>query len=221
MHLLLIEDAPGIRSFLVTGLTEEGFQVSTASDLEQARQHLRADSFDLLIIDRMLPDGDGLDLIRELRRRNNPTPVLCLTARDQVNERVEGLRCGADDYLIKPFAFDELLARILAITRRGSVGEFFEVGQLRIDVLGHRVTQDGRPVELTQREFALLLALIRSAGRVVSRARLLEQVWDMQFDPGTNRVDVYVRYLRRKLGDQLIKTVRGVGYMIAPSSPDA
>ena len=214
MHILLLEDTPGIQRFLVKGLGEEGHRVTAVADLQAARAALLDTDFDALVVDRMLPDGDGLDIVRELRRAGSRVPCLCLTARDRVDERVEGLRSGADDYLVKPFAFEELVARLEAMTRRTGVGEQLQLGDVHVDLAARRVSRDGEAVPLTQREFDLLVALVRSAGRVVSRTRLLEQVWDMSFDPGTNRVDVYVGYLRRKLGGDLIETVRGIGYII-------
>ncbi len=214
MRVLLVEDAPGIRRFLVRGLSEEGHRVIEAEDLASAERLLAREPPDLIIVDRMLPDGDGLDLVRRLRRDGSRVPSICLTARDRLEERVEGLRSGADDYLVKPFAFEELLARIEAVVRRVGTGDVLEVGPLRIDLAAHTVEVDGRPVELTAREFDLLVALAREPGRVWSRTRLLDQVWGIQFDPGTNRVDVYVGYLRKKLGAGLIHTVRGVGYVL-------
>jgi len=216
VHILVVEDSPAIARFLQRGLGEEGHKVTVAADLAGGRAQLADRQPDVLIVDRMLPDGDGLDLVRELRRRGSALPALCLTARDRVEERVEGLRSGADDYLIKPFSFEELLARIDAITRRSGGGELLRVGPIEIDVAGHRVRRDGQPVELTAREFDLLVALARQPGRVISRMRLLDQVWQMQVDPGTNRVDVYVGYLRKKLGNDVVQTVRGVGYVIDP-----
>lgn len=216
MHILVVEDSPAIARFLERGLSEEGHRVVVATDLESARGHLARLEPQIIIVDRMLPDGDGLDLIRELRRRGRSVPAICLTARERVEERVEGLRSGADDYLAKPFSFEELLARIEAVTRRAGWGEMLRVGPIEIDIARHRVSRSGRVVELTAREFDLLVALARHPGRVLSRTRLLDQVWKMQVDPGTNRVDVYVGYLRKKLGSDVIRTVRGVGYMMDP-----
>jgi DNA-binding response OmpR family regulator len=166
----------------------------------------------------MLPDGDGLDLLRELRRAGDATPAICVTARDPVQDRVEGLEAGADDYLIKPFAFEELLARMAAVCRRARAGELLRVADLRIDVRAHRAWRGDQELALTPQEFRLLLVLAQGAGTVLSRRDLLERVWDTHHDPGTNVVDVYVRYLRNKVerpdAPTLIHTVRGVGYVI-------
>jgi DNA-binding response OmpR family regulator len=187
-------------------------------DLAQARAALADGSFDLLLVDRMLPDGDGLSLIRELRRAGDRTPALCLTARDRLEERVEGLYGGADDYLVKPFAFEELLARIAAITRRGTTTRVLQVGDLQIDTDAYRVTRAGEEITVTAQEMRLLRVLAENAGRVMSRTRLLELVWDTRFDPGTNVVDVYVSYLRQKIDKghdrALLHTVRGAGYVL-------
>lgn len=217
MRILVVEDERRIASFLRRGLEDEGHRVTLASDLQAARI---ADppSFDLLVVDRMLPDGDGLDLIRSLRREGDTTPCICLTAMDRVEEKVQGLYGGADDYLVKPFAFEELLARIAAITRRGAVEGRITVANLQIDPLGHRVYRDDVEIKLTALEFKLLVYLAENTGRVQSRTRLLEAVWDMTHEPGTNAVEVYISYLRAKVdkdfAPKLIHTVRGVGYVL-------
>ena len=217
MRILVIEDERKIGGFLQRGLTEEGHRVEVVPDLASARLRL-ADGWDLLLVDRMLPDGDGLQLVRDLRRDGDPTPTICLTARDRVDERVEGLVGGADDYLVKPFAFEELLARIGAVTRRGGAPERIEIADLVIDLAGRRVFRGGTELKLTAREFDLLRYLAERPGRVISRTRLLEAVWDTTHDPGTNVVDVYVSYLRAKVDKDfepaLIHTVRGVGYVL-------
>jgi DNA-binding response OmpR family regulator len=221
MRILVIEDEKRISAFLTRGLGEEGHQVDVREDLASAREAAATGSYDLLVVDRMLPDGDGLDVVRSLRRRGDATPAICLTARDRVGEKVQGLYEGADDYVVKPFSFEELLARIAAVTRRGGSGSRIEVGDLAIDVAGHRVRRAGRELKLTAREFALLRTLAENAGRVMSRTRLLEQVWDLSHDPGTNVVDVCISELRSKVdGDfdrPLIHTVRGVGYVLEAS----
>lgn len=218
MRILVVEDEPKIADFLRRGLSEEGHRVAVAPDLLDARARLAAEPFDLLLVDRMLPDGDGLDLIRGLRRSGDATPAICLTARDRVEERVAGLHGGADDYLVKPFAFDELLARIAAVSRRGRGTERLEVGDLVIDPGAHRVRRGGVELVLTVREFDLLRYLAENRGRVLSRTRLLDAVWDTTHDPGTNVVDVYISYLRAKVDKPfdrpLIHTVRGVGYVL-------
>ena len=224
MHILILEDEPKIASFLRRGLSEEGHMVEAAADLRGARELLGKSSFDLLLVDRMLPDGDGLSLVRELRRAGSQTPVLCLTARDRVEERVEGLNGGADDYLVKPFSIDELLARVAALARRsGLAGGRVSVGDLEVDLDALRVWRAGAEVRLTAQEFRLLRALAEHPGHIVSRTRLLESAWDLHHDPGTNVVDVYVGYLRAKIdrghARPLIHTVRGLGYVLEDRDP--
>jgi DNA-binding response OmpR family regulator len=217
MRILVVEDEPKIAGFLRRGLTEEGHRVDVVPDVAEAQSAIAQD-YDLLVVDRMLPDGDGLSIVRGLRRQGKLTPAICLTARDRVEERVEGLYGGADDYIVKPFEFDELLARIAAVTRRASVAERLEVGDLVIDVPARRVTRAGRELGLTAQEFDLLRYLAENAGRVLSRTRILNAVWDLTFDPRTNLVDVYVSYLRAKIDKgfarPLLHTVRGVGYVL-------
>jgi DNA-binding response OmpR family regulator len=219
MRILVVEDEKRIADFLARGLTEEGHRVEVAGDLSSARGRAQGETFDLLVVDRMLPDGDGLALVRELRRGDVATPAICLTARDRVEERVEGLLGGADDYLVKPFSFDELLARITSVTRRGRPhAQHVAVADLSIDLGAHRVTRAGKELRLTPQEFNLLRFLAENAGQVMTRTRILDAVWDMRFDPGTNTVDVYVSYLRAKVDKgfarPLIHTVRGVGYVL-------
>jgi len=218
MRILVVEDEPKIAGFLTRGLTGEGHRVEVVSDVESARLTLAVETFDLLLVDRMLPDGDGLAVIRELRRRDARTPAICLTARDRVEERVEGLYGGADDYLVKPFEFDELLARIAAVTRRAPSADRIEIGDLAIDVAAHRASRAGREIPLTAQEFALLRYLAEHRGHVLSRTRLLDAVWGTTHDPRTNVVDVYVSYLRAKIDKgfdrPLLHTVRGAGYVL-------
>lgn len=218
MKVLVVEDERKIAGFLQRGLGDEGHRVDVAGDLAEARHLAALTEYDLLLVDRMLPDGDGLSLVRELRRRQVGTPAICLTARDRVEERVEGLQGGADDYLVKPFAFDELLARIEAVTRRTRGSDSLEVGDLHIDVAARRVRRGEVELRLTAREFDLLRYLAERRGKVISRTRLLEAVWDTTHDPGTNTVDVYVSYLRAKVDKgferPLLHTVRGVGYVL-------
>ena len=218
MRILVVEDEPRIAAFLAQGLREEGHRVELAADLSGARAAFDTGRFDLLLVDRRLPDGDGLDLIRELRWKHRAVPAICLTARDSVPDRVEGLVGGADDYLVKPFEFEELLARITAVTRRRPAFEEIAVGDLRIDVPTRRVSRAGRELQLTAREFELLRYLAERAGEVVERARLLQAVWETTHDPGTNVVEVYVSYLRAKVDRgfdrPLVHTVRGVGYVL-------
>ena len=218
MRILVVEDERKIAGFLQRGLSEEGHNVEVVEDLTSARLAVDYETWDLLLVDRMLPEGDGLDVVRELRRKGDRTPVICLTARDRVQEKVEGLYGGADDYLVKPFDFDELLARIAAVTRRTPGAERIRVGDLEIDVPARRVYRADREMQLTAQEFDLLTFLAQHAGKVMSRTRILEAVWDTSYDPRTNVVDVYVSYLRGKIdkGFQrpLLHTVRGVGYVL-------
>lgn len=220
MRILVVEDEPGIASLLSRGLSEEGHTVHTVGTLTDARQALRSEQdHDLLIVDRMLPDGDGLELVRERRRANDQRPAILLTARDQVDERVEGLYGGADDYVTKPFAFDELLARISAVSRRrGGSPPRIEVGDLVVDTEALRVWRGGEEIRLTAQEFRLLRYLAEHQGKVLSRTRLLEAVWDVHHDPGTNIVGVYISYLRGKIdkgrASPILHTVRGLGYVL-------
>ena len=230
MKILVVEDDRRIASFLERGLTAEGYHVSVERDGRDGLERIRADRFDLVILDRMLPYVDGLEVCRVIREEQLPVMVLMLTARDSLHDKIEGLKGGADDYLTKPFAFDELLARIVALRRRGGgpdQARVLHVGDLVLDPASHRVTRAGEPLALTLREFELLAYLMVNAGKVVSRQRLLSSVWDYGYDPGTKIVDVYVRYLRQKIDrpdrPSMIQTIRGVGYMIAgePLSPNS
>lgn len=219
MRILLVEDDKTIAGFVSRGLTEEGHRVEVAGTLQDARASASDAAWDLLIVDRMLPDGDGLSLVRELRRGGSVVPVICLTAMDRVEERVAGLTGGADDYMVKPFSFAELLARVQTVTRRATQSaQEVNVGDLHIDVAARRVTRAGNPIQLTAQEFNLLRYLAEHAGHVLTRTRLLDAVWDMRFDPGTNMVDVYMSYLRSKVDKgfdrPLLHTVRGVGYVL-------
>ncbi len=218
MRILVIEDERKIAGFLERGLSEEGHRVDVVEQLDDARSMVNVQDYDLLLVDRMLPDGDGLSVVREMRRRGDQTPAICLTAKDRVDEKVEGLYGGADDYLVKPFEFDELLARIAAVTRRSAGDGKLEVGDLVIDTPARRVYRGDEEIQLTAQEFDLLRYLAENAGRVLSRTRILEAVWDMTHDPRTNVVDVYISYLRSKIDKPferpLIHTVRGVGYVL-------
>lgn len=218
MRILIVEDEAKIAGFLERGLTEEGHRVDVVRDLGGARDAAWGDEYDLILVDRMLPDGDGLDLLRELRRGGRMTPAICVTARDEVEERVAGLYGGADDYLVKPFEFDELLARIAAVTRRAAQVDVITVGDLEIDLLRRRVRRGDAEIALTAQEFDLLRYLGEHAGHVMSRTRILDAVWGMTHDPRTNVVDVYISYLRAKIDRgferKLLHTVRGVGYVL-------
>lgn len=227
MKILVIEDDRRIASFLERGLVAEGYRLSVEHDGRNGLEHALSDEFDLIILDRMLPYVDGLEVCRQLREAGRGVYILMLTARDTLQDKIAGLKGGADDYLTKPFAFDELLARIGALQRRSAapaVEKPLRIGGLSLDRQSHRVSKDGVPITLTVREFELLHYLMSNPDRVVSRERLLNSVWDYGYDPGTKIVDVYVRYLRKKIdGPQgtpsLIQTVRGVGYMM-PSQPE-
>jgi two-component system, OmpR family, copper resistance phosphate regulon response regulator CusR len=218
MRILAVDDDPKIRTFLVKGLGESGMECESAPDGETALELLRARRFDLVLLDVMLPGLQGWDVMEALRRENREVPVIWVTARDALEERVKGLRMGGDDYIVKPFAFAELVARIHAVLRRRAEGHRMRLADLEIDPLGGAVRRAGRTLDLTRIEFALLRALAERAGEPVSRAALLQQVWGISFDPGTNIVDVHIRRLRRKVdepfGTSLIQTVRGSGYAL-------
>ncbi len=220
MRILLIEDEQKTASFLAKGLREAGYCVETADDGQKGLEAALATSFDLLIVDVMLPKKDGWTVVKELRSKAVETPVLFLTARDSVRDRVKGLELGADDYLVKPFAFAELLARVRSVLRRTPKGhdELLRVDDLEIDTRRHKAVRRGVALNLTSKEFLLLAHLVRSAGEVVSRPQIVEQVWDINFQTDTNVVDVMVRRLRAKVDDpfrtKLIHTVRGAGYVL-------
>jgi two-component system copper resistance phosphate regulon response regulator CusR len=220
MRILVIEDEKKTAAFLAKGLREAGFAVDVAHDGESGLERARANKFDLLIVDIMLPQKDGWEVVSELKADGVRTPILFLTARDSVRDRVKGLELGADDYLVKPFAFSELLARVRSVLRRSPQRdpEHLRIADLEIDMQRHRATRSGKPVNLTPKEFLLLAYLVRSAGEVVSRAEIAEQVWDIGFKTDTNVVDVVVRRLRSKVDDpfktKLIQTIRGVGYVL-------
>ena len=220
MRILVIEDEKKTAGFLAKGLREAGFAVEIARDGETGLEKARATKFDLLIVDIMLPNKDGWEVVVELRRDGVRTPILFLTARDSVRDRVKGLELGADDYLVKPFAFSELLARVRSVLRRAPERqtEHLRIADLDMDMRHHKATRSGVPLNLTPKEFLLLAHLVRSAGEVVSRAELAEQVWEIGFKTSTNVVDVVVRRLRSKVDDpfkiKLIHTIRGVGYVL-------
>jgi len=218
MKVLFVEDDRKIVSFVKKGLSEQGFVVDTCEDGEEGYQLAVGQAYDVLLLDIMLPGRDGLTILRQLRERKNTVPVILLTARSALNERVEGLNLGADDYLSKPFYIEELFARIHAVTRRGA-GQPLSVlqdGDLVVDLITRQVRTDRGAVDLTAREFNLLALLMRSAGRVYTRMQILEHVWGYCYDPQTNVVDVYIRRLRGKMDSNparpRIETVRGVGY---------
>ena len=222
MHVLVVEDEKKTAGFLAKGLTEAGFQVDVAPDGEVALELAERIQFDLFVVDVMLPKADGWAVVKQLRVNGVNAPVLFLTARDRVRDRVKGLELGADDYLVKPFAFSELLARIRSLLRRSPTGlkQVIQIDNLEIDMRRHRASRGGVPLNLTAKEFLLLAQLANSAGEVVSRAEIANHVWDIHFDTGTNVVDVMVRRLRAKLDDpfktKLVQTIRGAGYALRP-----
>jgi DNA-binding response OmpR family regulator len=223
MRILVIEDETRLADIIARVLRQERFDVDVAYDGVSGLELALGGTFDVIILDRMLPGRDGMDVLRELRSERIATPVLILTARSDLSERVEGLDAGADDYLGKPFAFDELLARIRVLLRRVDrplVDDLIVAGEVRINLTSHTVERDGHEVRLTPREFALLETLARNRGRTMSRDELVSRVWGYDADPLGNAVDIYIHYLRRKLdsngtaeADRMIRTVRGVGYV--------
>jgi two-component system OmpR family response regulator len=223
VRALLVEDDPTIAEFVARGLREAGFAVDHAPDGEAGLTAAVEKPYDVAIVDVMLPKRDGLSLIEELRRRGITTPVLILSARREIDDRVRGLQTGGDDYLTKPFAFAELLARVQALVRRATRAPeptTLTVDDLTLDLLTRRVTRAGKTIDLRPREFALLEYLMRNAGRVVSKTMILSHVWEYNFDPQTNIVDVLVSRLREKIDrpfeKKLLHTVRGVGYVLRP-----
>ena len=222
VKILIVEDEKKTASFLAKGLEEAGYEPSIADDGESATLMTRDHSFDLLVVDVMLPKKDGWAVVQELRANRIQTPVIFLTARDSVGDRVKGLELGADDYIVKPFAFAELLARVRSLLRRSHENETsLRIEDLEIDIARQRAVRAGQPLNLTPKEFLLLAHLARSAGEVVSRREISEQVWDVAFNTDTNVVDVVVRRLRAKLDDpfpkKLVQTIRGVGYALKSS----
>ena len=228
MRVLVVEDDPAISRFVVRGLREEQYRVDLAEDGMTGERLARDESFDAIVLDVLLPGMDGFAVCRSLRRHGVDTPVLMLTARDAVPDRIRGLDAGADDYLLKPFAFDELLARLRALTRRGRTRQLdttLTYGPLVLDTASHTVRAAGQPVELSATEYRLLEHLLRHAETIVSREQLADHVWGGEYDPFSNVADVYIGYLRRKLraaglDAPLIHTVRGMGYLLKTSRPE-
>ena len=220
MRILIVEDELKAASYLKKGLTEQGFSVDVASDGEDGLHLARTESYDLIVLDVMLPGRSGWSVITELRAEGNEVPVIFLSARDEVHDRVHGLELGADDYLVKPFAFSELLARIRIILRRQPLRqpEIMQINDLELDLLRHKARRGGNSLDLTAKEFLLLSLLLRRRGEVLSRTAISEQVWGINFDSDTNIVDVAIRRLRKKIDDpypkKLIHTIRGVGYVL-------
>ncbi|HET9598902.1 MAG TPA: response regulator transcription factor [Anaeromyxobacteraceae bacterium] len=225
MAVLIVEDEARVRSFLERGLVEEGYGVTACADSICADTAMSAGGVDLVLLDWMLPGASGVDILRWWRARGDVTPVIMLTARDALEDRVAALDAGADDYLVKPFAFEELLARVRAVLRRaaGRASPVLTCGDLTLDPMAHRVTRAGMPIRLTAREFALLQFLLQHVGTVVSRTRIAAGVWEHDFDTFSNVVEVYIRYLRAKVdepfGRKLIHTVRGAGYVLSENQP--
>jgi len=224
MKVLIVEDEKKIASFLRKGLESQGFVVDVSHHGDEGFTLATTRPYDAAILDIMLPGKDGLSILRNLRERKSPLPVILLTARSELNERLEGLNLGADDYLTKPFHIEELIARLHAVARRatGATQSILTVGDLTMNLLTREVRRGGQRIELTAREFSLLEHLMRSPGRVLTRVEIVERVWEYNFDPGTNLVDVYVQRIRKKVdGDfsvKLLETIRGVGYRIRPDA---
>ncbi|MDX1410529.1 MAG: response regulator transcription factor [Nitrospirales bacterium] len=225
MRILLVEDDSGVAGFIVKGLTEERYAVDLATDGEEGILMAKNISYDLIILDVMLPKLDGMSICRRLRSQGKSVPIILLTAKDAIEDRVAGLDLGADDYLTKPFAFPELLARIRSLLRRGN-GQTplrLKVGDLEMDPVTHRVWRAGREQALTNKEYAILEYLMRNENRVLTRSAIIDHVWDIQYDNLTNIVDVHIRSLRGKIDRDfsmpLIHTVRGVGYVLKVPEP--
>ncbi len=220
MRLLVVEDQKDLNKIITKHLTAEGYSVDSCFDGEEALDYIDMADYDGIILDIMMPKMDGLAVLRQMRAEGNDTPVLFLTARDAVEDRVEGLDTGASDYLIKPFAFEELLARIRAMTRKASgiQSSTFTAADLVMDTAAHTVSRGGRDITLSAKEFALLEYLLRNKGKVLSRTMIENNLWNFDYAGGTNAVDVYIRYLRKKIDDdfdqKLIHTVRGSGYIL-------
>lgn len=225
MRILVAEDEHKLAAVVRRGLEEHGYAVDVAYDGDDALAMAEIEPYDVIVLDIMLPGMDGLTVCHRLRSERRNMPVLMLTARDTVDDRVAGLDAGADDYLVKPFAFRELLARVRALLRRDGLSKdpILRVGDLEVDTVSHEVRRDGRQIELTSKEYAMLEYFMRNPNRVLTRTQIAEHVWDYDFMSMSNVIDVYVRYLRRKLGDdqepRLFRTLRGTGYQLrAPSA---
>lgn len=220
MKLLVVEDEKKIANLINNGLREQGYTVDVFHDGVEGLRQATSEPYDAIVLDIMLPGLDGLSVLRSLREKKIATPVMILTARGEVNERVDGLNAGADDYMSKPFSMDELVARLRALMRRvtGESISFYKAGDLSMNLVSREVLRGARKVVLTPREFRLLEYLMRAADQVLTRTQIIERVWEYHFDPGTNLVDVYIQRLRRKIDDgethKMLQTIRGVGYSI-------
>ncbi len=220
MRLLVVEDEIHLQTILKKRLVKEGYSVDACGDGLEALDYLAASPYDGVILDIMLPMLSGTEVLKRMRTSKNQTPVLFLTAKDQIEDRVQGLDLGADDYLIKPFAFEELLARIRVMLRRqsGSISNELKLADLTVDIRSRQVSRSGQRIELSSKEFSMLEYLIRNQGQVLSREQIEQHVWSFDYEGGSNMVDVYIRYLRRKIdegfGQKLIHTVRGAGYCL-------
>lgn len=220
MHLLVVEDERDLNRIITRRLEKEGYSVDRCFDGEEALDYLAVGEFDAIILDIMLPKHNGLEIVRHMRAEQNKMPVLFLTAKDSVADRVAGLDAGAEDYLVKPFAFEELLARIRVMTRKavGNTTNIFEIADLTMDVAAHIVTRCGEAISLSAKEFDILEYLLRNKGVVLSREKIENHIWNFDYAGGTNVIDVYIRYLRKKIDDpydtKLIHTIRGKGYVL-------
>lgn len=217
MHILIVEDEAGIIQFLQQGLEEEGYTITSASDGLKGFELIKTHNFDLILLDWMLPKITGLELCKSIRLKNTTTPIIFLTAKDTVQETIEGLKAGANDYIKKPFSFDELVERIKIHFRNQNVDEVLTLGTIKIDTAQHRVLVNEIQVALTQREFELLTYLVKNKGKVCTRTQIIEDVWDIHFEYDTGVIDVFMNAIRKKLNLKIeqdyIKTVRGVGYI--------
>ena len=222
MRLLVVEDEIHLLNIIKKRLTKEHYSVDACSDGEEAMEYIRMTPYDGIVLDIMLPGRDGISILKQMRKEGNYTPVLLLTARDSIEDRVKGLDTGADDYLVKPFAFEELLARIRVMLRKqGEIRpqeEVFTIADLTVDCKSHEVKRGGEKIELSSKEFSLLEYLIRNKGKVLSREQIENHIWDYDYMGSSNMVDVYIRYLRKKIDEpyenKLIQTVRGAGYVL-------
>lgn len=224
MRLLLAEDEPDLNRVITKKLSAAGYSVDSCTDGQSALEFLRMAEYDAAILDIMMPHLSGMEVLKTIRQEGHSTPILFLTARDAVSDRVEGLDAGANDYLVKPFAFEELFARLRVLTRErvGNASNVFSVGELFVDVAHHRTTRNGQEINLTVKEFALLEYLIQNKNTVLSREQIEGRIWNFDYEGGSNMVDVYIRYLRKKIDDpfekKLIHTVRGRGYVLREGS---